>query len=88
MPGSYTRLDGIIGTLLGSKDVKLHGRRSINRAVGIPVDEKRVELFWLLANHLETIYYPDNPDINQGNKEHFENKAFFETFVPIFILPT
>ncbi len=85
MLGSWTRLDGIIGTLLGSKDVELHGKRSIQRAAGLPLDEKKVELFWLLANHLETIYYPDNPDINLNNREHFENKAFFESYFSNYI---
>lgn len=85
MFGSWTRLDGIVGALLGSKDVELHGRRSIHRAAGLPVDDKRVELFWLLANHLETIYYPDNLDVNIDNREHFENKAFFESYFSNYI---
>ncbi len=85
MPNPYNRLAGIIGTLLGSKDVELHGKRSINRAAGLPVDDKKVELFWVLANHLETIYYPDNLDINLDNDEYFENKAFFESYFSNYI---
>ena len=85
MPDPYKKLDKIIGTLLGSKNAVLHGRRSIQRAGGLPVDDGRIELFLLLGNHLETIYYPDNIDPNPDNSEYFENKAFFESYFSNYI---
>lgn len=85
MPGPYKRLDRIIGTLLGSKDAELHGIRSIQRAAGLPVDNTRVELFLSLANHLETVYYSDSSEKNLDNSEHFENKAFFESYFSNYI---
>ena len=85
MHSPYKKLDGIIGTLLGSKNAILHGRRSIQRAGGLPADDEKVELFLLLGNHLETIYYPDNMDPNLDNSEYFENKAFFESYFSNYI---
>ena len=84
-PDSFNRLNGIIGTLLGSKNTNLHGKRSLYRASGLPADDKRIELFLLLASHLETVYYPDILDINIENREHFENKAFFESYFSNYI---
>jgi hypothetical protein len=79
------RLDGIIGTLLGSKDTNLQGKRAIGRASGFPSDEKRIDLFLLLAGHLETVYFPELKERNISNREHFENKAFFESYFSNYI---
>ena len=85
MPIPYKKLDRIIGTLIGSKDTKLHGKRSIERAGGLPADTTKVELFLLLANHLESIDYPNSIDTNLNNSEYFENKAFFESYFSNYI---
>ncbi|MCD6398205.1 MAG: Fic family protein [Spirochaetaceae bacterium] len=85
MPGPYKKLDTIIGALLGSKDTRMHGIQSIHRAKGLPVDNKKVELFLLLGNHLETIHYSNNIDPNLDNSEYFENKAFFESYFSNYI---
>lgn len=85
MPSPYKKLDSIIGTLLGSKDTKLHGIQAIHRAEGLPVDNKKVELFLLLGNHLESIHYSNNIDTNLNNREFFENKAFFESYFSNYI---
>ena len=85
MPGPYKKLDRIIGTFLGSNDSKLHGMRSIQRMSGLPVDNDKVELFFILANHLEATYYPKGKDTNLDNSEYFENKAFFESYFSNYI---
>ncbi len=59
--------------------------RSIQRASGLPVDNIKVEIFLLLANHLETIYYTDRSDVHLDNREYFENKAFFESYFSNYI---
>lgn len=85
MPSSYKKLDGIIGTLLGSKNVNLHGKRSISRALGLAFDDKKLELFLALANYLEGVDYPSILDVNFTNTEHFKNKAFFESYFSNYI---
>ena len=49
------------------------------------MDNGKVKLFFLLANHLETIYYPDSIDTDLENREYFENKAFFESYFSNYI---
>jgi len=85
MPVSYKKLDRIIGTLPGSKNSKLHAMKSIKRADGLPVDDEKVELFFILANQLEATYYPESKDKNLDNNEYFENKAFFESYFSNYI---
>ena len=40
MLGPYKKLERIIGTILGPKDAQLYGKRSIQRAVGLPEERK------------------------------------------------
>jgi hypothetical protein len=48
----FTRLDGIIGALLGTRRVKLEHPQAIARMRGTPYDEKRLKLFQMVADYL------------------------------------
>jgi len=82
---SFRKLNCIIGTLLGSRDIDLHGPGVRSRASGFPVDQKRMSLFLTLAQHLESLYYPGIQDIMIRNREYFENKVFFESYFSNYI---
>ena len=82
---SFKRLNDIIAALLGSRKMDLHGRNAIARSKGLPVDSNRMDLFFSLASHLETLYYPEEKDKHLRDSEHFENKAFFESYFSNYI---
>jgi hypothetical protein len=54
MKNEFQDLDGIIGTLLGTRDVPLSARAAVARAAGRPYDDARVSLFQTLAGELQS----------------------------------
>jgi len=81
---AFNRLDKIIGALLGSKSIELHGPRAMSRSTGLPVDTSRIDLFMKLAAHLESLTFPSQFQIIKSS-EHIENKSFFESYFSNYI---
>jgi hypothetical protein len=48
----FTKLDGLIGALLGTRNVRLKHPNARARAKGLPVDDERVDLFQKVAEYL------------------------------------
>ena len=48
----FAKLDGIIGTLLGTRKTKLRHPQAIARSHGLPIDSARVDLFLRVAEYL------------------------------------
>jgi hypothetical protein len=49
----FERLDGIIGALLGTRRVRLTHPQAVARMQGMPYDERRLDLFRVVAEHLQ-----------------------------------
>ena len=71
------RLDGIIGTLLGTGNVSLEHPTSVARARGAPYDPARVDLFQALATRLAATP-PVIPQARAGNDRRLA--AFVESY--------
>lgn len=85
MARENSRLDGLIGALLGShEEKKLSSRLALARAAGKPYDPDRLELFDALHGALaaEVFAHPHDPASRGTALEHF---AFFESYFSNFI---
>jgi fido (protein-threonine AMPylation protein) len=77
-----SRLDTIIGTLLGTRTSRLHAPTALARAAGRPYDDTRVALFQTLAEELqrEPLQVPE-----AGPKADSNLQAFVETYFSNYI---
>lgn len=82
---SFAKLNQTISALLGTKPAKrLKSQSAIARALGRPYDPRCVERFGLLAAELHGTPLDENPD-RFGARDHFRNKAFFESYFSNYI---
>ncbi len=72
-------LEGIIGTMLGSRSEELSSTAAIARSEGQPYDGDRVELFTALATELADWSSTVRPD-PIGTATSFANAAFFDAY--------
>ena len=72
-------LEGIIGTVLGSRSERLSSAPAIARSEGQPYDRDRVELFTRLATQLADSSPTVRPD-PIGTATSFANVAFFDAY--------
>jgi len=72
-------LEGIIGTMLGSRSERLSSPIAIARSQGQPYDGDRVELFTILASELADWSPSVRPD-PIGTATSFSNVAFFDAY--------
>lgn len=81
---AFETLDGIIGTLLGTRKAAVRSRVAIARAAGEPYDPARLELFQRL--HAALVQWPVRPraDVLPTDAE-FTNIAFFDAYFSNFI---
>jgi len=75
-------LSAIIGTLLGTRDVRLTHPQTIARSQGFPYDGKRVDLFQKVAHYLNT-KPPEVPKANAGTPERMQ--SFIESYFSNYI---
>ncbi len=73
-------LAGIIGTLLGTRDVAMAAPLSIARAQGFPYDPKRLDLFQKLFEALGNAIIPDRLIVHDGIALPFF-EAYFSNFI-------
>ncbi len=76
----YKILDGLIGTLLGTRSLLLSSSTATARAQGLPYDPKRLDLFQKLYEYLNNINTPD-----RFVKDTSTTLAFFEAYFSNFI---
>ncbi len=81
---AFKRLDGIIGTLLGTRASALAGEVGRARAAGAPYDPVCAERLQLLFSELHTRSFPTLVDLHES-PEHFQHKAFFEAYFSNYI---
>jgi hypothetical protein len=77
-------LDGMIGTLLGTKEVELTSPVAISHKLGTPYDDKRVDLF----NKIHDVLIgraPAAPRVSRENDQGLLHEAFFESYFSNFI---
>lgn len=79
------KLDKIIGALLGTKDLKFKGESASLRSQGLSYDHERIHLFGELFSHLNSTSLIKISDPLLSNLEHFNNKAFFESYFSNYI---
>lgn len=85
MQKQFTRLDGLIGALLGSHEHKrLRSREALARAAGRPFDPIRLELFDILFSHLHAEVMPHVED-QAASGQALETFAFLEAYFSNFI---
>ncbi|MBT8374258.1 MAG: Fic family protein [Deltaproteobacteria bacterium] len=81
----FKHLEGLIGTLLGTKEASLESDVAIARSQGLPFDKSRNYLFAELFAYLVSEPMIQLNDHNLDNNEHFTNKAFFESYFSNYI---
>lgn len=85
MNTEFERLNSIISALLSTHDSNVLNTDSARaRAVGIPYDAKRVELFQILYNKLKDYYFPERTDKNTS-EDSFRLFSFFEAYFSNYI---
>lgn len=85
MNAEFERLNSIISALLSTHDSNVLNTDSARaRAVGIPYDAKRVELFHILYNKLKDYYFPERTDKNTS-EDSFRLFSFFEAYFSNYI---
>lgn len=82
--GPFKRLEGIIGTLLGTRNSASAGVIGRARAAGEPFDPPCLARLQLLFAELRTRSFPTLVD-PFSSPEHFRNKAFFEAYFSNYI---
>jgi len=78
----FEALDGKIGALLGTREVRVTSERAIARAAGKPYDGPRVDLFDRLLDYLNThdvVAEPEPPDFNERLQAFAE--AYFSNYI-------
>jgi hypothetical protein len=75
-------LDGLIGTLLGTHDVKLSSARARATASGVRYDPVRIERFRELAIHLLATGLPE---VAEGARHDVSVFGFFESYFSNYI---
>jgi len=81
----FSKLNNIISALLNTHNATvLSSDVAKARAIGIPFDAKRVELFEILYNKLKDYYFPERPDKNTS-EDSFRMFAFFEAYFSNYI---
>jgi len=80
LEAEYKILDGLIGTLLGTRDLSLNAPVAIARAKGLPYDPKRLDLFQRLFEALSLTDTPKREIATSGTA-----LPFFETYFSNFI---
>ena len=73
-------LNGLIGTLLGTRSVRISSSLAGARVQGLPYDPKRLDLFQQLYEFLAIISTPQRKIINDGSSLPFF-EAYFSNFI-------
>ncbi len=76
----YKILDGLIGTLLGTRSIPMISSIAIARTQGLPYDPKRLDLFQKLYESLASISTPDRFMNDLGSSLPFF-EAYFSNFI-------
>lgn len=85
MQKEFESLNKIIGALFATKPTKiLKSDLALSRAVGLPYDKNRIELFEILSNYLHNKTFKELPEKNISLNS-FRNFAFFESYFSNYI---
>jgi Fic family protein len=84
MPEEFRRLDGLIGTFLGTRDADLESPLGLARKKGLPYDPHRLELFQLLYAELQARAPVTRPARGLTDSAR-ANLAFFEAYFSNYI---
>jgi Fic/DOC family protein len=82
MEEQLTRLDELVGTLLGTRDAGLSSARAQARARGLPFDRERIERFEALGGHLVATGLPSVAATASHDTSIF---SFFEAYFSNYI---
>jgi len=81
----FSKLNNIISAMLNTHNAAVLSSDSAKaRAIGIPFDAKRVELFEILYDKLKNYYFPERPD-NNTSEDSFRLFSFFEAYFSNYI---
>ncbi|MCL1942700.1 MAG: Fic family protein [Candidatus Azobacteroides sp.] len=81
----FKKLDTIISALLNTHNANVLSSDSAKaRAIGIPYDARRIELFEILYDKLKDYYFPERPDKNIS-EDSFRLFSFFEAYFSNYI---
>lgn len=81
----FDKLNAIISALLSTHNAEvLQSTSGKSRAAGMPIDAKRAELFEMLFDHLNNMYFPILPEANT-TEEAFRLFSFFESYFSNYI---
>jgi hypothetical protein len=81
----FDKLNAIISALLNTHNATVLSSDSAKaRAVGMPYDSKRIELFEILYNKLKSYYFPERTDKN-ASEDSFRLFSFFEAYFSNYI---
>ena len=81
----FNRLNAIISALLQTRTAKVLTSSSARaRAIGLPYDANRIELFEILYDKLKDYYFPERPDKNTSENS-FRLFSFFEAYFSNYI---
>lgn len=84
MEEACTKLDGILGSLLRTRQAQLHSRAGLARSIGMPVDSDRLDQFQILFQRLCQWPAASRPD-GQHAGDPFTNIAFFDAYFSNYI---
>jgi hypothetical protein len=81
----FNKLSAIISALLSTHNSEVLSSTSARaRAIGMPFDAKRVEVFEILYNKLKDYYFPERTDKN-NSEDSFRLFSFFEAYFSNYI---
>ncbi|MDR3339140.1 MAG: Fic family protein [Candidatus Symbiothrix sp.] len=81
----FSKLNAIISALLNTHNADvLSSDAARARAIGMPFDAKRIELFEILYDNLKAYYFPERPDKNIS-EDSFRLFSFFEAYFSNYI---
>jgi hypothetical protein len=82
MQEEFRELDGIIGALLGTRDVRLSARAALARAAGRPYDDARVSMSQILAGELQSnpLLVPPVDPLSDGRLQAFI-ESYFSNYI-------
>jgi hypothetical protein len=84
MEDEFHALDNLIGTFLGTRDVKLSSKAGKARQQGLPYDPERLELFIKLFDELRTVAPVTRP-VGKMKESARTHLAFFEAYFSNYI---
>lgn len=84
MQKAYSRLDALVGALLGTRKASLRSAVGVARSKGLPIDSNRLDQFQILFQCLSDWPAASRPDA-QTSGVPFQNISFFDAYFSNYI---